>query len=113
MATGHRTDTLAPALDVLQWGGYFQTIQAADMAPSKPHPSMLLQALAATGVAAKDAIFVGDTTVDMEMARAARLQSIGVSWGYHQTEQLIAAGAHRAARAVDELGRCIRSTLSE
>ena len=48
------------------------------MAPSKPHPSMLLQALAATGVAAKDAIFVGDTTVDMEMAQAARLQSIGV-----------------------------------
>src|SRR2546430_10117732 len=36
IATGHRSDTLAPALETLQWTGFFQTIQAADMAPSKP-----------------------------------------------------------------------------
>jgi len=77
IATGHRTDTIAPALQALRWTGLFRTIQAADTAPSKPHPAMLLQALAATGVEAKDAIFVGDTTFDMQMAEAARLRSIG------------------------------------
>ncbi len=113
IATGHRSDTLAPALEALRWNGFFRIIQAADMAPSKPHPGMLLQALAATGVTPENAVFIGDTTFDMEMARAAQLRSIGVSWGYHQADRLVAAGAHRVARAVDELGVCIRSVMSE
>ncbi len=113
IATGHRSDTIAPALEALQWNGLFRTIQAADMAPSKPHPAMLLQALAATGATPENAIFIGDTTFDMEMAQAARLRSIGVGWGYHQAEQLIAAGAHRAAKTVDELRSCIQSAMSE
>jgi len=113
IATGHRSDTIAPALDALQWNGFFRTIQAADMAPSKPHPRMLLQALAATGATPENAIFIGDTTFDIEMARAAQLRSIGVGWGYHQPEQLMAAGAHRVAKAVDELRSCIQSAMSE
>jgi len=113
IATGHRSDTIAPALEALQWNGFFRTIQAADMAPSKPHPGMLLQALAATGATSENAIFIGDTTFDIEMARAAQLRSIGVGWGYHQPEQLMAAGAHRVAKAVDELRSCIQSAMSE
>ena len=113
LATGHRSDTVAPALQALRWNELFRTIQAADMAPSKPHPAMLLQALAATGVEAKDAIFIGDTTFDMQMAQAAGLRSMGVSWGYHQAERLLAAGAHYVAQSVDELRTCIRSAYSE
>lgn len=111
LATGHRSDTVAPALQALRWNGLFRTIQAADTAPSKPHPAMLLQALAATGVQAKDAIFVGDTTFDMQMARTAGLRSIGVSWGYHQAEQLLAAGAHGIAQSVAELRTSVRAEL--
>jgi phosphoglycolate phosphatase len=113
VATGHRTDTIAPALEELRWAGYFKTIQAADTAPSKPHPAMLLQALAATGVTPENAIFIGDTTFDMEMAQAAKLRSIGVGWGYHRTERLLAAGAHRVVQSIDQLRDCIRTTLSE
>jgi phosphoglycolate phosphatase len=94
-------------------GHFFRTIQAADTAPSKPHPGMLLQALAATGATPENAIFIGDTTFDMEMAQAARLRSIGVSWGYHQADRLVAAGAHRIAKTLDELRSCIRSVMSE
>ena len=111
IATGHRSDTIAPALETLQWNSFFRTIQAADMAPSKPHPAMLLQALAATGVTPGNALFIGDTTFDMEMARAAGLRSIGVGWGYHQADRLVAAGAHRVAKRVDELRYCIRSAM--
>jgi len=113
LATGHRSDTVAPALEALQWNGFFRTIQAADMAPSKPHPAMLLQALAATGATPENAIFIGDTTFDMEMARAAQLRPIGVGWGYHQPQQLQAAGAYRVVNAVDELRSCIQSAISE
>jgi phosphoglycolate phosphatase len=103
MATGHTSLTLAPALAELQWRDFFRTIQAADMAPSKPHPAMLLQALEATGVSPENAIFVGDTTYDMQMARAAEVRALGVSWGYHRAEQLVAAGARVVVSTVDEL----------
>jgi phosphoglycolate phosphatase len=103
MATGHTSVTLAPALAALQWRDFFRTIQAADMAPSKPHPAMLLQALMATGASPERTIFVGDTTYDMEMGRAAKVRSVGVNWGYHRPEQLLAAGAHRIASTVEEL----------
>lgn len=103
LATGHTSVTVAPALTALQWRDFFKTIQAADMAPSKPHPAMLLQALEATGAKAENAIFIGDTTYDMEMARAAKVRSMGVGWGYHTAEQLAAAGAYRVASTVDEL----------
>jgi len=103
MATGHTSVTVAPALAALQWRDFFRTIQAADMAPSKPHPAMLLQALAATGASPERTVFVGDTTYDMEMGRAAKVRSMGVNWGYHRPEQLLAAGAHRIASTVEEL----------
>jgi phosphoglycolate phosphatase len=111
IATGHRSDTIAPALQALRWAELFQSIQAADMAPSKPHPAMLLQALAATGVEAEDAIFIGDTSFDMQMAETARLRSIGVGWGHHGPERLLAAGARRVVRNVDELRVAIRAGL--
>lgn len=103
MATGHTSLTVAPALAELRWRQFFRTIQAADMAPSKPHPAMLLQALEATGVSPENAVFVGDTTYDMEMAQSAKVRALGVGWGYHQAEHLTAAGAHVVASTVDEL----------
>jgi phosphoglycolate phosphatase len=113
MATGHTSVTVAPALAALEWHGLFRTIQAADMAPSKPHPAMLLQALQATGVTPENAIFVGDTTYDMEMARAAGIQSIGVGWGYHGAKQLSAAGADRLATSVEELRGYLQLLLND
>lgn len=73
--------------------GLFVTRQVADFHPSKPHPSMLLTALRETGVDPADAVMIGDTSYDMEMARAAGIRSIGVSWGYHHPEALTAAGS--------------------
>jgi phosphoglycolate phosphatase len=111
IATGHTSAAVVPALDTLGWRGFFRTIQAADMAPSKPHPGMLLQALEATGAKSESAIFVGDTTFDMEMARAAQLRPIGVAWGYHEAERLIAAGACRVAHVVGDLRSYIRDWI--
>ncbi len=71
--------------------GLFVTRQVADHHPSKPHPSMLLTAMRETGVDAADAVMVGDTSYDMDMARAAGLRGIGVSWGYHAPAALSAA----------------------
>ncbi|APE42349.1 HAD family hydrolase [Sulfitobacter alexandrii] len=71
--------------------GMFQTLQCADFHPSKPHPSMLLTALAETGVDADRAVMVGDTSFDMDMAQAAGIAGIGVGWGYHDRSRLSGA----------------------
>ena len=37
---------------------------------------------------------IGDTTYDVEMARAAKVGALGVTWGYHHRDELKEAGAH-------------------
>ncbi len=79
----------------------FVTQQVADDHPSKPHPSMLLAACAETGAA--PGVMIGDTSFDIEMGRAAGFATIGVSWGYHRAEALVAAGAGQVIDAFDAL----------
>jgi phosphoglycolate phosphatase len=82
---------------------HFVTRQTADLNPSKPHPAMVLAALAETGVEPRHAVMVGDTTFDVEMARAAGIPAIGVGWGYHDGAALAAAGAERVVASAPEL----------
>ena len=64
--------------DLLQ---HFSTIKTADDAPSKPHPGMVLEAMREADASAADTIVIGDTTYDIEMARAAGARAIGVELG--------------------------------
>jgi phosphoglycolate phosphatase len=93
VATGKSRRGVADMLDKHSFMSAFATIQTADTSPSKPHPGMVLQAMAETGVGAADTVVIGDTAFDMEMARAAGASAIGVSWGYHDVADLRAAGA--------------------
>lgn len=81
----------------------FATIQTADDAPSKPHPGMIWNALAETGLTASDTVMIGDTTHDILMARAAGVKSIGVAWGYHRSGELLGAGAASVAQDFEHL----------
>jgi phosphoglycolate phosphatase len=85
------------------WQGWFVTIQTSDAHPSKPHPSMVLSALAETGIEASDAMVIGDTSFDMEMARAAGAGAIAVSWGNHPVDVLRAANADAIISEFNEL----------
>ncbi|MBB3694266.1 HAD-IA family hydrolase [Sphingomonas sp. BK580] len=84
----------------------FVTLQTADRHPSKPHPSMLHEAMAQAGAAPHMTVMIGDTSFDMTMARAAGVRAVGVTWGYHREEALWAAGAQAVARRCDELAGC-------
>ena len=82
---------------------YFMATQTADDAPSKPHPQMILNCLAGTGVAPENAVIVGDTEFDMAMGRAAGIRTIGVGWGYHAQDRVLAGGAERVIAGFDDL----------
>ncbi|MEQ3626144.1 MAG: HAD-IA family hydrolase [Celeribacter sp.] len=92
LATGKSMRGLTYMLEEQGLSG-FVTRQCADHHPSKPHPSMVLAALAETGVAPCDAVMVGDTEYDVAMAVSAGVPAIGVGWGYHPADRLHAAGA--------------------
>ena len=107
VATGKSRRGLSHVLGAHGLAKRFVTTQVADDHPSKPHPSMLMAALAETGLRAADAVMIGDTTYDIEMGRAAGFHTIGVGWGYHRAEALTAAGAHRVVGDFVELGTAI------
>lgn len=88
VATGKSRRGLDKVLERHDLQGVFHSEQVADHHPSKPHPSMILTALNETGVSAQKAVMLGDTTYDMDMARAAGIKKIGVTWGYHAADTL-------------------------
>lgn len=61
--------------------------------PRKPKPDMVLAALAELGVAPSEAVYVGDSDVDLQTAANAGLPCISVLWGFRTREFLIANGA--------------------
>lgn len=75
------------------WGGLFATIQTADDAASKPHPEMILRAMRETGARPETTLMVGDSNFDMEMAVAAGVVPVAVSWGFQSVAALKVAGA--------------------
>ncbi|MEH3148260.1 MAG: HAD-IA family hydrolase [Methylobacterium frigidaeris] len=103
IATGKSRRGVAHLIATRGWENWFATIQTADDAPSKPHPAMLEQAMAETGLGPADTVMIGDSTYDMAMARGAHVPALGVAWGYHTPEALAAAGAHRVVASYAEL----------
>ena len=114
VATGKSDRGLRHCLESHGLGGRFVTLQTADRHPSKPHPAMALAAMAEAGAEPHRTIFVGDTGWDMGCARNAGVAAIGAGWGYHEVEELSAAGAHAVAQTPNEIvdladqwiGRC-------
>lgn len=77
-----RIDNLFDAI----WGG-------DSVERGKPHPEMLLRAMAQAGASANETVIIGDTTYDIEMGVAAGVRAVGVAWGMHGAARLTAVGA--------------------
>ena len=111
VATGKGLSGVTRILGNHGLAGHFVTLQTPDHNPSKPHPGMLLRAMAETGIDPASTVMVGDTTYDMELARSAGCRSVGVSWGYHATTDLLAAGAGALIDNYSELDAAIARVL--
>ena len=104
MATGKSRRGVEAVLEAHGWAGLFVSTHCADDGPGKPHPAMLRAALRASGVRPSHAVMVGDTAFDMAMACAADVRAVGVSWGFHTAEEVLAGGADQLSRDFAELG---------
>lgn len=104
VATGKSDRGLRSCLTVHGVFDLFVTLQTADRHPSKPHPAMLQTAMAEAGGLPELTVMIGDTTYDVEMAKAAGCRALGVAWGYHAPGELLAAGAEAVALTPSHLG---------
>lgn len=97
VATGKSDRGLRHCLESHGIHARFVSLQTADRHPSKPHPGMALAAIAEAGADPRSSVVIGDTSFDIGMALAAGAGAIGAAWGYHEPEELAAAGAHGVA----------------
>lgn len=107
MATGKSRRGVEEILDMHNWRGMFDATFCSDDGPGKPHPHMVEQCLLATAIPATDAVMIGDTSFDMIMARAANVRALGVTWGFHTWDEIVAGGAHEVHGAMPDLHRAI------
>lgn len=104
VATGMSQRGLEHVLAVHGIADRFTSLQTADRHPSKPHPKMLEAALFECAAEPGQAVMIGDTVFDMQMARAAQVRAVGVDWGYHEAVELREAGGEWVAESPAELG---------
>ncbi len=71
--------------------------------PVKPDPSIVFEILAATQAKKQDVLYVGDSGVDMETARRACVDSVGVTWGFRSVEELRANYANHIVNKPAEI----------
>ena len=73
----------------------------------KPDPAVVADILNDTGISRADTIYIGDSGVDMQTARNAEVESIGVSWGFRSVEELIDNGAEHIVHHAGEIAALI------
>ncbi|MCW1885682.1 HAD family hydrolase [Luteolibacter flavescens] len=115
-ATGHRMAILSNkphpfTVEIVQRvfpGVSFDLVlgQRADT-PRKPHPDAALQIARHWDMAPELCRFIGDSTVDLDTARAAGIPAIMVGWGYHDAVALLEAGAGAVVEKVTDLDTAI------
>ena len=74
-----------------------------DGVPLKPAPDAVFAILDELGLSADEAIFVGDTKVDIETGKNADLFSVGVLWGFRDEAELKGAGADVIIDSPDQI----------
>ena len=103
VATGKTRRGLDRALESTGMGRLFASSRCADESQSKPHPAMLLHLAEQLDVKLDRMLMIGDTTHDLQMACAAGVASVGVTYGAHLHAHLAPHGALALVNSVAEL----------
>ena len=83
IATGKSRDGLDRSLDMTGLTNLFDGSRTADETASKPDPQMVLELLKQFNIAPTNALMIGDSSHDLEMAQNASIASIGAIYGVH------------------------------
>jgi phosphoglycolate phosphatase len=105
IATGKSRRGLDRSLETTGLKAFFRASRCADETHPKPHPAMLLELIAELEVPAEATLMIGDTSHDLEMARAAGVDALAVTYGAHAEEGLRSCQPRACVASVPELDR--------
>lgn len=104
VATSKSMKGLDRMFDMLDLRDYFAFAVTNDLVTNgKPHPEMIEQALQHCRVGPQEALMIGDTTYDLQMGRAAGVDTCAVTYGSHSAETLAEESPTFVADSVEEL----------
>ena len=109
VATGKARRGLDRALDAEDLRRFFSDSRCADETTPKPHPAMLLELMEALQIEKRNTLMVGDTTHDLEMARAAGVDALAVTYGAHPEDGLRACSPLGCFPSVQALGAWLKT----
>ncbi len=89
VATGKARRGLDRVLQPSNLHELFTVTRCADESCSKPHPQMLFDILAHVRLPVEQAVMVGDTTFDMEMAQRANMDRLAMAYGVPEMRRLL------------------------
>ncbi|KTC77007.1 HAD family hydrolase [Legionella brunensis] len=93
IATNKGQQSLQRTLHASGLDNWFKVTRSAGQTAAKPATQMLEEILETFGVAADEALMIGDSATDMEMARNLGVDAVGVDFYHQQNAALLAAGA--------------------
>lgn len=100
----NKADFAAQVLCKKLFGEYVKTVVGSvDSRPNKPAPDGVYYALEQMGAAKEEAVFIGDSEVDILTAKNAGIDAIGVLWGFRDLEDLQAVGVEKSVSDTEEL----------
>lgn len=108
VATGKTRRGLDRAMRNLGVEDCFDATRCADETASKPDPLMLHELFAELGIGPQRSLMIGDTTHDLDMARAASVAGVAVTYGAHPGPDLVAASPLACIDRFDELHRWLK-----
>lgn len=100
VATGNSRAGLDKALQESNLASYFPITRCADETFSKPHPQMLEEIITDYNIEAHEALMIGDSEYDLQMANNIKMPSLAVSYGVHGRERLL---VHKPVAIMDDL----------
>jgi phosphoglycolate phosphatase len=109
IATAKSRRGLERALDATGLRPHFRASRCADETQPKPHPAMLLELMEETKTDSKSMLMIGDTSHDLEMARAAGVDALAVTYGAHPEQGLRACGPLGCFSSVHQLREWLRT----
>ena len=109
IATGKSRRGLDRDLEFHNLGPLFAASRCADETNPKPHPAMLREIIEELAVRKDAALMIGDTSHDLEMARAAGVDALAVTYGAHPEESLRACDPLGCFSSVTQLEEWLRT----
>ena len=103
VATGKGRRGLDLAMQQAKFDHFFVASRCADETQSKPHPQMLQELLAQLDLEPNQALMIGDTSYDLDMATKANIDSVAVCTGVHDKTRLLQCHPTACLEAVPKL----------